>query len=55
MAGNPAILFLMMPCSLCGRTHGERKMEIDLHGYHPTEIVFNGILGEILRQAWGDG
>ena len=30
-------------------------MEIDLHGYHPSEIVFNGILGEILRQAWEMG
>jgi len=27
-------------------------MEIDLHGYHPSEIVFNGVLGEILQQSW---
>ena len=27
-------------------------MEIDLHGYHPVEIVFDGILGEILQQTW---
>jgi hypothetical protein len=30
-------------------------MEIDLHGYHPAEIVFNGVLGEILRQTWEMG
>ena len=26
-------------------------MEIDLHGYHPAEIVFNGVLSKILQQA----
>ena len=30
-------------------------MEIDLHGYHPAEIVFNGILGKILEQTWEMG
>jgi hypothetical protein len=30
-------------------------MEIDLHGYHPAEIVFNGVLGEILQQTWEIG
>lgn len=30
-------------------------MEIDLHGYHPAEIVFNGILGKILQQTWEMG
>ncbi len=30
-------------------------MEIDLHGYHPAEIVFNGVLAEILRQTWEMG
>ena len=30
-------------------------MEIDLHGYHPAEIVFNGVLGKILQQAWEMG
>jgi hypothetical protein len=30
-------------------------MEIDLHGYHPAEIVFNGVLGRILQQAWEMG
>jgi hypothetical protein len=27
-------------------------MEIDLHGFHPAEIIFNGVLGKILQQAW---
>ena len=27
-------------------------MKIDLHGYHPAEIVFNGVLGTIIQQAW---
>jgi len=26
-------------------------MQIDLHGYHPAEIVFNGTLAKILQQA----
>jgi hypothetical protein len=30
-------------------------MEIDLHGYHPAEIVFNGTLGKIAQQAWEMG
>jgi hypothetical protein len=30
-------------------------MEIDLHGYHPAEIVFNGVLGKILQQSWEMG
>ena len=30
-------------------------MEIDLHGYHPAEIVFNGTLGKIVQQAWEMG
>jgi hypothetical protein len=30
-------------------------MEIDLHGYHPAEIAFNGVLGKILEQAWEMG
>ena len=30
-------------------------MEIDLHGYHPAEIVFNGVLSKILQQAWEMG
>jgi len=51
MADKPAILFLKMPCLLCRPSEPEGKLEVDLHGYHPSEIVFNGILGEILRQA----
>ena len=30
-------------------------MKIDLHGYHPAEIVFNGTLAKILQQAWEMG
>ena len=30
-------------------------MEIDLHGYHPAEIVFNGTLARIVQQAWEMG
>jgi len=30
-------------------------MEIDLHGYHPAEIVFNGVLSKILQQVWEMG
>ena len=30
-------------------------MKIDLHGYHPAEIVFNGVLADILQQAWEMG
>jgi hypothetical protein len=30
-------------------------MKIDLHGYRPAEIVFNGVLGEILQQTWEMG
>jgi DNA-nicking Smr family endonuclease len=30
-------------------------MEIDLHGYHPREIVFNGTLAKIVQQAWEMG
>jgi hypothetical protein len=30
-------------------------MEIDLHGHHPAQIVFNGVLGKILQQAWEMG
>jgi hypothetical protein len=30
-------------------------MEIDLHGYHPTEIVDSGVLVELIRQAWEMG
>jgi len=30
-------------------------MQIDLHGYHPAEIVWNGLLGKIVQQAWEMG
>lgn len=30
-------------------------MKIDLHGYHPAEIVFNGTLAQIVQQAWEMG
>jgi hypothetical protein len=31
------------------------KMEIDLHGYHPAEIVWNGVLKKIVQQTWEMG
>ena len=30
-------------------------MTIDLHGYHPREIVWNGVLERIIQQAWEMG
>jgi hypothetical protein len=27
-------------------------MEIDLHGYHPSDIIGNGVLSDIVQQAW---
>ena len=30
-------------------------MEIDLHRYHPKEIVFNGVLGILVQQCWEMG
>ena len=30
-------------------------MRIDLHGYHPREIIDSGVLREIARQAWEMG
>jgi hypothetical protein len=30
-------------------------LTIDLHGYHPREIVWNGVLGKIIQQAWEMG
>jgi len=35
--------------------NSKETMEIDLHGYHPAEIVFNGTLGKIAQQAWEMG
>jgi hypothetical protein len=33
----------------------ENNMRIDLHGYHPADIVFNGTLGKIVQQVWEMG
>ncbi len=30
-------------------------MEIDLHGYHPSEIVWNDVLAKIVQQTWEMG
>jgi hypothetical protein len=30
-------------------------MQIDLHGYHPREIVWNGALLALVEQAWEMG
>ncbi len=30
-------------------------MQIDLHGYHPAEIVWNGVLAKLLQQVWEMG
>ena len=30
-------------------------MQIDLHGYHPAEIVWNGLLAKIVQQVWEMG
>ena len=30
-------------------------MKIDLHGYRPSEIVWNGVLHTIVQQAWEMG
>ena len=30
-------------------------MEIDLHGYHPSQIVWNGVLAKLVQQAWEMG
>ncbi len=27
-------------------------MKIDLHGYHPSEFVWNGLLAKIVQQSW---
>ena len=31
------------------------KVKIDLHDYHPREIIDTGLLQEIVRQAWEMG
>jgi hypothetical protein len=30
-------------------------MQIDLHGYHPVEIVWSGVLAKLVEQAWEMG
>jgi hypothetical protein len=30
-------------------------MQIDLHGYHPAEIVRSSVLAELVKQAWEMG
>lgn len=30
-------------------------MQIDLHGYHPAEIVWSAVLAKIVEQAWEMG
>jgi hypothetical protein len=30
-------------------------LTIDLHGYHPAEIVRSGVLGKIIQQSWEMG
>jgi hypothetical protein len=30
-------------------------MQVDLHGYHPSEIVNSGVLDQIVQQAWEMG
>jgi len=30
-------------------------MQIDFHGYHPSQIVWNGTLQKIVQQAWEMG
>jgi hypothetical protein len=30
-------------------------MQIDLHGYHPAEIVWSGVLAKVVEQAWEMG
>src|SRR6266404_6910098 len=32
-----------------------QKMEIDLHSYHPSEIVWNDVLAKIIQQTWEMG
>ena len=31
------------------------SMEIDLHGYHPRDIVWSGVLNKVVQQAWEMG
>jgi hypothetical protein len=31
------------------------SMQIDLHGYHPAEMVWSGVLAKLVEQAWEMG
>ena len=40
----------------CRFSHHEgSEVRIDLHGYRPSEIVWNGLLIELVRQCWEMG
>jgi len=30
-------------------------MDIDLHGYHPRDIVWSGVLAQVVQQVWEMG
>ncbi len=32
-----------------------KAAEVDLHGYHPDEVVGSGVLAQIVKQAWEMG
>lgn len=29
-----------------------KQLTIDLHGYHPADVVWNGVLKKIVQQSW---
>jgi len=40
---------------LCWSENTKRNMQVDLHGYHPSEIVNSGVLDQLVQQAWEMG
>jgi len=36
-------------------SYNVRPMEIDLHGYHPRDVVWSGVLAKLVQQAWEIG
>ena len=56
MAADP-LFCILRDCPVGSEFKSTRRenIEIDLHGYHPAEIVFNGTLDRILEQAWEMG
>ena len=40
---------------LSERATKRKRTEVDLHGYHPSEIVSSGVLDQIVQQAWEMG